>query len=191
MTAKHRALPRRDASVEDGDGARCGVRGRGVAWEFCGSNGGRARAERVGNPHGRGGQASRRVRGPAAHRAADRAAACKTLSVCYLPCRAPRRWCGGASRESRRTGIAPYRDGTRQRGTRGEHEAKPRTAPMARRREPGVPAAKHRALPRRGARVEHGGGAREWGASEGHERGVWRGTRVRSAVTGCGARRRG
>ena len=51
---------------------------------------------------------SRRVRGPAAHRAADRAAACKTLSVCYLPsrpmpCRAPRRWRGGAMGTSRPT----------------------------------------------------------------------------------------
>ena len=36
--------------------------------------------------------------------------------------------------------------------------AKPRTAPMARRREPGGPAAKHRALPQRGT-----GGARRNG----------------------------
>ena len=46
--------------------------------------------------------------------------------------------------------IAPYRNGTRvwcMRGDagRGRGGAKPRTAPMARRREPGAPAAKHRA----------------------------------------------
>ena len=74
---------------------------------------------------------SRRVRGPAAHRAADRAAACKTLSVCYFPCRAPR-WRsatrGGASREARRPSIAPYRNGARGvRAARGR-DAKPRTA---------------------------------------------------------------
>ena len=48
---------------------------------------------------------SRRVRGPAAHRATDRAAACKTLSVCYLPSRAPRRGRGGAMRTSRPTAM--------------------------------------------------------------------------------------
>ena len=53
---------------------------------------------RMGSPHGRCNGVrrcgvmgtSRRVRGPAAHRAADRAAACKTLSVCGMPSRAPR-----------------------------------------------------------------------------------------------------
>ena len=58
---------------------------------------------RAGRP---GGQASRRVRGSAAHRAADRAAACKTLSVCYLPCRAPRQ--GAAARWGHR--ALPPRD---------------------------------------------------------------------------------
>ena len=81
----------------------------GMACEFRVCNGGRARAGRPGGrPSRRPGNArthhaceffgcnggairtSRRVRGPAAHRAADRAAACKTLSVCYLPSRAPR-----------------------------------------------------------------------------------------------------
>ncbi len=72
---------------------------------------------------------SRRVRGPAAHRDADRAATCKTLSVCYLLSRAPR-WraatgkgagCQAAHRAvaRRRDGdIAPYRNGTR--AVRGE-----------------------------------------------------------------------
>ena len=51
---------------------------------------------------------SRRVRGPAAHRVADRAATCKTLSVCYLPSRAPRRWRGGAMGTSRPTATGPH-----------------------------------------------------------------------------------
>ena len=85
---------------------RCaGVNGEG--------NGGRARCShraarvmRVGN----GGAiiTSRRVCGPAAHRAADRAAACKTLSVCYLQSRAPRRWRGGAMGTSRPTATGPH-----------------------------------------------------------------------------------
>ena len=112
------------------------VRGEGVNGE---DNGGRARCPhraarviRVGN----GGAiiTSRRVCGPAAHRAADRAAACKTLSVCYLQSRAPRRWRGGAMGTSRPT-AKPHgrvRTGTRhvarevcgercaRRGARGE-----------------------------------------------------------------------
>ena len=44
---------------------------------------------------------------------ADRAAACKTLSVCTMLSHAPRRWRGGASREARRPSIAPYRNGAR------------------------------------------------------------------------------
>ena len=63
---------------------------------------------------------SRRVRGPAAHRAADRAAACKTLSVCYLPSRAPRRWRGGAMGTSRPT-AKPHERCARPRGTGGAH----------------------------------------------------------------------
>ena len=102
-----------------------------------------ARVMRVGIMAARAGRAgdrpSRRVRGPAAHRAADRAAACKTLSVCYLPRR------GGAMGTSRPTakpheGCARQRGTTmghgrcaRQRGTttgygRGVRDAKPRTA---------------------------------------------------------------
>ena len=78
---------------------RCGrTRARGAGrsphgrWGGCG---------RVGRARGNGGAegTSRRVRGPAAHRAADRAAACKTLSVCYLPSRARMR---GGNRRARR-----------------------------------------------------------------------------------------
>ena len=64
------------------------------AWVMCGRYGGAI-------------MTSRQVRSPAAHRAADRAAACKTLSVCYLPSRAPR-WrapTGDAAR--RRDGWPP------------------------------------------------------------------------------------
>ena len=46
----------------------------------------------------------------------------------------------------------------------GVREAKQRTAPMARRREPGGPAAKHRALPQRYRTTGHEGGARRGGA---------------------------
>ena len=128
----------------------------GGGWHGGGRNGCRARCPyraarvmRVGIMAARAGRAgdrpSRRVRGPAAHRAADRAAACKTLSVCYLPSRAPRRWRGGAMGTSRPTakpheGCARQRGTTmghgrcaRQRGTttgygRGVRDAKPRTA---------------------------------------------------------------
>ena len=61
---------------------------------------------------------SRRVRGPAAHRAADRAAACKTLSVCTMPSRAPRRWRGGAMGTSRPTAMPHEGGGTAR--ARGE-----------------------------------------------------------------------
>ena len=80
----------------------------------------------MGSPHGRcngvrrcGAMGtSRRVRGPAAHRAADRAAACKTLSVCYLPSRThgahgDGHGRGGASRHGRWRGGAPYRQAAR------------------------------------------------------------------------------
>ena len=106
---------------------------RGAA---AGSPRGQWRGGRAGRP---GGQASRRVRGPAAHRAADRAAACKTLSVCYLPSRAPRwraggaargcegrsraprRWRGGAMGTSRPT-AKPHEGFTRQRDTSVGHD---------------------------------------------------------------------
>ena len=129
-------------------------RGAGGAREFCGCNGGRARAGSPGGqasrrpgwraatgnarapwscvmavgrdvliaPHrpvsvryGGAVMTSRRVRGPAAHRAADRAAACKTLSVCYLPCHAPRLWRGGAMGALRPTATG-HECGARRRG---------------------------------------------------------------------------
>ena len=109
----HRALPQRD---------------RTTGQELC------AGEFRVGNAPwvmrvGNGGaiMTSRRVRGPATHRAADRATAFKTLSVCYLPSRAPRRWRGGAMGTSRPT--APRgTGGAHGDGARGVRDAKPRTA---------------------------------------------------------------
>ena len=78
-------------------------------------------AARAGRP---GGRSARRVRGPAAHRAADRAAACKTLSVCYLSCRVMATAHGMPSRA-----LPPSRtsEGARQWDRTTEH-AKPRTA---------------------------------------------------------------
>ena len=63
----------------------------------------------------------RRMRVPAAHRAADRAAACKTLSGARtMLSRAPRH------PARRRDGdIAPYRNGTAPRDTRGAHATGP------------------------------------------------------------------
>ena len=84
---------------------------------------------------------SRRVRGPAAHRAADRAAACKTLSVCYLPSRAPR-W------------GAPTGDAARRRaGGQATHRADGAAARWG-----------HRALPQRDRTTRHGRCARRRGA---------------------------
>ena len=116
---------------------------------------------------------SRRVRGPAAHRAADRAAACKTLSVCYLPSRALR-WGaptgndGAAARAGspggRWRGIPRQNDTVRRgRGAR-DRDAKPRTAPVARRRDEDI-------APYRNGTVPRGtpGRAPRWGALTGDD----------------------
>ncbi len=83
-------------------------------------------------------------------------------------------WHGGHGRCARRRkwrrdhdiapGARPCRAPCRGQSRGMQHSqrvllAKPRTAPMARRREPGGPAAKHRALSQRGARTPH----RPWG----------------------------
>ena len=79
-----------------------------------GCNGGRARcphraARVMRRANGGAIMISRRVRGPAAHRAADRAAACKTLSVCYLPSRPmPCRQSARAVRTQRGTGEGAH-----------------------------------------------------------------------------------
>ena len=62
--------------------------------------------------------------------------------------------------------IAPHRPVA----VRILHDAKPRTAPMARRREPGGPAAKHRALPQLGTRGAHHDAARAVRTVTGHGR---------------------
>ena len=71
----HRALPQRDRTTGQ---VLCAVefRVRNAPWVMRVGNGGTI-------------MTSRRVRGPAAHRAADRAAACKTLSACYVSNHAP------------------------------------------------------------------------------------------------------
>ena len=156
-----------------------------------------ARAGRAGD------RPSRRVRGPAAHRAADRAAACKTLSVCYLPSRAPRRWRGGAMGTSRPTATGPHGDGTRRWGVMAmgrDHGARqwrgmPSRAP--RRWRGGAmgtsrPTAKpHEGCARqRGTTMGHGRCARQRGTTTGYGRGV-RDAKPRTAVAnrhGRGAR---
>ena len=119
---------------------------------------------------------SRRVRGPAAHRVADRAATCKTLSVCYLLSRAPR-WRAATGKGA---------------GCQAAHRVDGAAARWG-----------HRALPQRDTSGAHGHGAmrglgEEGGgdATAGHERGarsrgsarVWRG---RGKGRDRGARRRG
>ena len=204
---------------------------------------------RAGRP---GRRPSHRVRGPAVHRAADRAAACKTLSVRGMPSRAPRRgaaarWghralpqrncmengprngvravrtrgvnggcnggrarCpyraagvmrvgnGGASREGRPPTIAPGARPCRgqsrgqSRGMQNSQrarDAKPRTAPMARRREPGGPAAKHRALPQRDRTTGHGQAAGAWSTATGHRQAAHRGGEPPRAMGRGGASR--
>ena len=130
------AHERRVQAVRVAMGAGGAAMGAGVMTVGRGCNGGRARcphrAARV--MRGRNGGAimtSRRVRGPAAHHVADRAATCKTLSVCYLPSRAPR-WRaatgkGAAARAGRpggqtlrSTATGAYGDGARRRGMAGE-----------------------------------------------------------------------
>ena len=69
------------------------------------------------------------------------------------------RWGGGppwavASREARRPTIAPYRNRTRVWGTATGHEAKPRTAPVARRRDGDI--------------APYRNGTRVWGAARGN-----------------------
>ena len=115
----------------------------------------------------------------------------KTLSVCYLPSHAPRRWCGGASREARRPSFAPYRNGTRawnaaRSVARGVRDAKPRTAPMARRRDGDIAPYRQAA---RGVGTATGRTRRERGNGA---RGAERGEGVRARTCGCeGARVRG
>ena len=100
-----------------------GVMRRGsCACEYCVRNGGAI-------------MTSRRVRSPAAHRSVDRAAACKTLSVCYLPSRAPRRWRaatgnGAAARWGHR--ALPQRDRTtgHGQGAASGHPTAPTGRPM-------------------------------------------------------------
>ena len=85
-----------------------------------------------------------------------------------IPNRAPRQWRGGAMRTLRPTAKA-HEGGVRQRGAGGEYgearEAKPRTAPMARRRDGDI------APYRNGTRVWNKRvGARERDTSVGHAR---------------------
>ena len=70
---------------------------------------------------------------------------------------------GGASREARRPTIALYRNGTRPRDMARAHDAMPRTAPMARRRDGDI--------------APYRNGARQWGPHHGtRQRGPQRDT---------------
>ena len=143
------------------------------------------------------------MRGPAAHHAADRAAACKTLSVCYLPsraprwcataaarwghralpqrgtrgahgegaglpCRAPRRWRGGAMGTSRPTATGPCNE-TALRGASGAH-GNGAGCQAAHRADGAAARWGHRALPQRDRTTGPCNGARGKGAERGMER---------------------
>ncbi len=93
----------------------------------------------------------------------------KTLSVCYLPCHAPRRWRGGAMGTSRPTATGPHH-GARE--YRGMQSRAPRRGAAAR--------WGHRALPQRDRTTGVGDAARRWDTARGAcgngaRGGEWRG----------------